>query len=130
MINYNGQNSAYLDRIKKELWSKGEMAELQQKLKDTKLAKKYGLPLEKDQLQVGRSKLDIAQFFKELQDKDSDAATSITGNTRRFYEKLITKSKWHKKDKQDCSELAELGRLGNYVIGETLEDRLERRNRG
>jgi len=29
MIDYNKQNSAYIDRIKKELWSKGEMAELQ-----------------------------------------------------------------------------------------------------
>jgi hypothetical protein len=79
---------------------------------------------------LGRNKQDIANFFKELQDKESDAATSITGNTRRFYEKMIHKSKWRIQDMKDAKELAEVGRLGNYVIGENLEDRLERRNRG
>jgi len=48
MIDYTKINNAYLERLKKELWSKGEMAELQQKLKDTKLATKYGIHLAKD----------------------------------------------------------------------------------
>lgn len=53
MIDYSKMNNAYLERLKKELWSKGEMAELQKKLKDTKLAAKYGIKLAKDQKQGG-----------------------------------------------------------------------------
>jgi hypothetical protein len=48
MVDYSRQNNAYVERLRKELWSKGEMLELQQKLKDTKLAKKYGLVPDKD----------------------------------------------------------------------------------
>jgi phosphoribosyl-AMP cyclohydrolase len=38
MIDYNAKNQSYVDRIKKELWSKGEMTELQEKLMNTKIA--------------------------------------------------------------------------------------------
>ena len=47
MVDYSRVNNAYVERLKKELWSKGEMIELQQKLKDTKLAAKYGLKADK-----------------------------------------------------------------------------------
>jgi|LakMenE01Jun11ns_1017448.scaffolds.fasta_scaffold8773992_1 hypothetical protein len=68
MVDYSRQNNAYVERLRKELWSKGEMLELQQKLKDTKLAKKYGLVPDKDQQQTGQSKFDFRKFNQSCKD--------------------------------------------------------------
>lgn len=103
------------------------MAELQAKLKDTNLAAKYGLRNTKTQDHSG--KFDFRQFIQNNRD-DSSATTSIPPNPRLLYEKMIKKSKWYQKDGLERAENAFVGRLGNYVIGENLEERLEQRNRG
>lgn len=125
MIDYNAKNQQYVDRIKKELWSKGEMAELQQKLMNTKIAEKYGLQKPKND---GSAKFNVRQYLAEIESQS--AASSIPADPEKLQQKMFAKSKWRKQDAQMRQENYLFGRDGNYAIGESFEDIQERRNRG
>jgi hypothetical protein len=93
------------------------MAELVSKLKDSSLAKKYGLKIATDIKQMGRTQAEINQYLKDLE-KNSNS-TSITGDPKRMYEKMLAKSSWYYQDVRDYVKNVNAGRVGNYGYGQS-----------
>ena len=61
--------------------------------------------------------------FKAIRD-DSSGVTSIPPDPRVLHEKFLKRTKVYQKNQAERGENAFVGRLGNYCIGENLEDRI------
>lgn len=67
--------------------------------------------------------------FKAIRD-DTSGVTSIPPDPRALHEKFLKRTKVYQKNQAERGENAFVGRLGNYLIGENLDERIIQRNRG